>query len=83
MEYRGYIAEAKFDEDAHAFYGEILNSHALIHFPGQSVQELEASFHEGVDEYLQVCSEEGIEPERTFSAPCGSALAQICIDRPS
>jgi predicted HicB family RNase H-like nuclease len=67
MTYKGYKADIKFDSDANTFYGEILNSAAVIHFRGSSVEELEISFKEGIDEYLTVCEEEGITPERPFS----------------
>ena len=67
MTYKGYIAQVKLDEEAKTFYGEILNSSAIIHFRGESVAALEKSFHEGVDEYLETCKEERIDPERTFS----------------
>ena len=67
MTYKGYKADIKFDTDANTFYGEILNSAAIIHFRGNSVDELERSFREGIDDYLLVCSEEGISPERPFS----------------
>ena len=67
MTYKGYKADIKFDSDANTFYGEILNSSAVIHFRGNSVEELEKSFKEGIDEYLTICAEEGISPERPFS----------------
>lgn len=67
MTYKGYKADITFDSDANTFYGEILNSAAVIHFRGNSIEDLEKSFREGIDEYLQVCEEEGIAPERPFS----------------
>lgn len=67
MEYKGYIGKVDFDEDAGVFFGSVINSSAIIHFRGESVQELKISFYEGVDAYLETCLEEGIEPEKTFS----------------
>jgi predicted HicB family RNase H-like nuclease len=67
MTYKGYKAEITFDSDANTLYGEILNSSAVIHFRGNSIEELEKSFQEGIDEYLLVCEVEGITPERPFS----------------
>jgi len=67
MTYKGYKANIIFDSEANTFYGEILNSSAVIHFRGNSVEELEKSFQEGIDEYLIICEEEGIIPERPFS----------------
>ena len=67
MKYKGYEAEIKFDNDANVFYGQILNSSAVIHFRGSSVEELNISFRESVDDYLLLCEELGASPERPFS----------------
>jgi len=67
MEYRGYIGKAEFDEDAGVFCGNVINSAAIIHFRGESVDKMTTSFKEGVDEYLATCKEENIKPEKTFS----------------
>ena len=67
MEHKGYIGKAEFDEDAGVFCGTVINSAAIIHFRGESVEKMTASFKEGVNEYLTTCEEEGIKPEKTFS----------------
>jgi len=36
-------------------------------FEGQSVKELEKAFRDSVDEYLDQCAREGIEPQKSFS----------------
>jgi predicted HicB family RNase H-like nuclease len=35
----------------------------LISYEGQNVDELEQDFRAGIDEYLEVCKEKGIEPQ--------------------
>ena len=67
MEHRGYIGKAEFDEEAEVFCGTVINSAAIIHFRGKSVEEMTISFKEGVNEYLATCKEENIKPEKTFS----------------
>jgi predicted RNase H-like HicB family nuclease len=62
MEYRGYKILVKYDENAGIFYGEIIDSPHLIHSRGETRKELEKSFHEGVDEYLECL--ENIENEK-------------------
>ncbi len=36
-------------------------------FEGTCVEELEQAFKDSVDEYLEQCENEGIEPQRPFS----------------
>ena len=36
-------------------------------FEGRSVEELEKAFQESVDEYLDQCLREGLEPQKPFS----------------
>ena len=36
-------------------------------FEGQSVEELEESLKDSVDEYIEKCQDEGIEPQKPFS----------------
>ncbi len=43
------------------------NIRAVIAFEGQTVEELEDSFHQAVDAYLEVCARQGVEPEKPFS----------------
>ena len=67
MEYKGYIGDVKFDADAAIFHGEVINTRDVITFQGQSVDELIASFHGSVDDYLAFCAERGEEPDKPFS----------------
>ena len=39
----------------------------LINFEGESVKELTDAFHEAVEDYLEYCKEEGIEPHKSYS----------------
>jgi len=67
MEYQGYLADVKYDDEAQAFHGEVLNIRDVVTFVGRSVDELQKAFHESVDDYLEYCRERGEEPEKPFS----------------
>lgn len=67
MKYKGYIGKADYDEDAHIFAGEVVNTRSVITFQGSSVKELETAFRESVDDYLAWCAEDGVEPEKPYS----------------
>ena len=67
MNYKGYIGHVEYDDVNRVFTGSVVNSNSVITFHGTSVDELEKEFHLSVDDYLDWCREEGIEPEKTYS----------------
>ena len=67
MEYRGYRAAVKFDDDAGIFHGEVIDTLDVITFQGETVVELRQAFADSVDEYLTVCAERGRTPDKPFS----------------
>ncbi len=67
MNYKGYEAVVKFDEDAHTFHGDVINTRDVITFQGASVGELEQAFKDSVDDYLEFCASRGEQPEKPFS----------------
>lgn len=66
LEYKGYLGTVEFSADDKVFFGKIQGINDLILFQGESVSELENSFKESVDEYLETCKEIGKEPNKTF-----------------
>jgi predicted HicB family RNase H-like nuclease len=67
MNYKGYEAIVKFDEDAHIFHGDVINTRDVITFQGSSVAELEQAFKDSVDDYLEFCASRGEQPEKPYS----------------
>ena len=67
MEYKGYLAKIEYDGEDKIFVGHIAGIRAIVGFHGESAGELEASFHDAVDDYLAHCAEKGIAPQRPFS----------------
>ena len=67
MTYKGYEAIVEFDDNAHLFHGEVVNTRDVITFQGSTVKQLEQAFRESVDDYLEFCAARGEEPEKPFS----------------
>lgn len=67
MEYKGYLGQVEFDDEASIFHGEVVNIRDMITFQGQSVAELRQAFEESVEDYLEFCAERGEEAEQPFS----------------
>lgn len=66
LEYKGYIGSVEFSSEDKVFFGKIIGIKDLVTFEGESVKELEDSFHEMVDDYLATCKELGKEPDKTY-----------------
>ncbi|MBP5598463.1 MAG: type II toxin-antitoxin system HicB family antitoxin [Pseudobutyrivibrio sp.] len=67
MNYKGYIGKVEFDDEQHIFTGEVINTRAVITFQGSSVKELEEEFENSVDDYIEWCNSDGVEPEKPYS----------------
>ncbi|OQY54808.1 MAG: toxin-antitoxin system HicB family antitoxin [Candidatus Parabeggiatoa sp. nov. 2] len=67
LNYKGYIGQVEFDDEADIFHGEVINTRAVITFQGTTVPEIKAAFIDSVEDYLAFCAELGEEPEKPYS----------------
>ena len=67
MIYKGYVGAVRYDDACKLFVGNVINAKTDITFQGVSVRELSRTFHRAVENYLQWCKDEGIEPEKPYS----------------
>jgi len=67
MIYKGYAARVEFDAEDRIFFGRIAGIRDIVTFHGATVDELEASFKEAVDHYLDTCAKLGDEPNKPYS----------------
>ena len=66
MEYKGYIGSVELSEADQILFGKVQGIRSLISYEGTTVSELINDFHGAVDDYLALCAEEGITPEKAF-----------------
>jgi predicted HicB family RNase H-like nuclease len=66
MEYQGYFGSVNYNNEDEIFYGKVEYIRSLISYEGYDVESLKANFQEAVDDYLILCQEKGIEPEKPF-----------------
>ena len=64
--YKGYVGVVEIDTEDRMLYGKVVGLRDVIGFEGSDFEELEQSFHRAVDEYLEFCAEDGVEPQK----PC-------------
>ena len=63
MKYKGYTGKVEYDGEAEVFYGEVIGLRDVVTFRGSSVKELQKSFRESIDDYLNFCSHMGKAPD--------------------
>ena len=67
MKHKGYYGFAEYDDTGKIFTGEVAGLTAVVTFQGRTPEELEASFRESIDLYLEMCKEDSINPEKSYS----------------
>ena len=67
MKYKSYFAKVEFDAEDRIFVGHIIGIRDVVGFHGESVEELEQSFKEAVDNYLDACKKLGQKPNKPYS----------------
>ncbi len=67
LKYKGYTGFVVYDDEARIFHGDVVGLRAVITFQGSTVDEIEQSFKDSVDDYLDWCKARKKEPETPTS----------------
>ncbi|MBO9585861.1 MAG: type II toxin-antitoxin system HicB family antitoxin [Flavobacterium sp.] len=76
LEYNGYIGTLEFSADDKIFFGKIQGINDLVTFEGSSVTELEESFKDAVDDYLETCKVLNKAPEKIYKGSFNVRVSQ-------
>lgn len=66
MEYKGYCGTVEFSAADKVLFGKVIGVNSLISFEGDSIESLWEDFEGAVDDYLAMCAEKGIAPEKAY-----------------
>jgi predicted HicB family RNase H-like nuclease len=66
MQYKNYFGSAHFDDDELVFHGKIEFIRALVSYEATDAKGLRKAFEEAVDDYIDMCRSQNIEPEIPF-----------------
>ena len=77
LTHKGYFGSVQYSEEDRVFHGKIEFIRSLVSYEGTDVDSLETAFQEAVDDYLELCAEQGKEPEQPFK---GSFNVRIGTD---
>lgn len=66
MQYKDYLGSIRYSDEDQIFYGQVEYIRSLISFEGQDVPSLRTNFEAAIDDYLALCEDKGIAPEKPF-----------------
>ena len=66
LEYKGYHASIEYDAEDNIFVGEVFGIADSLNFHGTSVDELKVMFEQSIENYLEICSAIGKDPDKEF-----------------
>ncbi|HAU0134640.1 TPA: type II toxin-antitoxin system HicB family antitoxin [Legionella pneumophila] len=66
LQYKGYIGHVEFDDLNELFFGEIINTKAVITFQATMARDLKQAFIEAIEQYLKRCDEQFKIPDAPF-----------------
>lgn len=74
LEYKNYYGTVEYSAEDNILFGKVVGINSLISYEGDSLASLKADFESAVDDYLEMCKAENIEPEKRY---IGSLNVQI------
>jgi predicted HicB family RNase H-like nuclease len=66
MQHKGYYGSVHFDDEELVFYGKIEFIRALVTYEATDARGLRKAFEDSVNDYLETCSMQNLEPETPF-----------------
>ena len=73
--YKDYIGSVHFNADDEVFFGKIEGVEDLITFEGNSVLEVKGAFEEAVNDYIELCKENGKKIEKSYKGSFNIRIA--------
>ena len=67
FKHKNFSGSCEISIEDDCLYGRILFIEDIISYEGQTITEIRAAFEEAVDDYLELCQQEGTEPNKPFS----------------
>lgn len=66
LHYKDYYGTVEYSEKDGILFGKVIGINSLISYEGKSIAELKNDFEGAVDDYLEMCREQGMKPEKTY-----------------
>lgn len=66
LNYKGYTTSVEYDAEDSILYGKVDGIRSRILFDSSEADTIVEAFHQAVDDYLDACEENGVEPEKPY-----------------
>lgn len=78
LEYKGYVGEVVYDDEAGVLHARVINSGAypVANAEATDVEGIRREFRLSIDVYLESCAELGIEPIRPSAMTAQASAAR-------
>jgi predicted HicB family RNase H-like nuclease len=63
LEYKGYLGSIDYSDEDELFHGRLAFIRDLVTYEGTDARSLKQAFKDAVDDYLELCAEEGRKPD--------------------
>lgn len=81
LKYKGYHGSIHIDEEELIFYGKVEFIKALINYEGASAADINKAFKEAIDDYLAMCEQDNIVPEKPFKGTFNVRVGETLHER--
>ena len=65
MKYKDYLGSVEYSPEDNILHGSLAGIVDSVSYHGRSIDELRGAFEEAVDDYIEMCVAEGLEPNKT------------------
>ena len=66
LSYKNYNGTVEYSKEDECLFGKVIGIRSLLSYEGDSVKELEQDFQNVIDEYLDDCKKQKVEPEQPY-----------------
>ena len=67
LTYKGYRGTIETSLSDGILYGKVIDTKSLISYEGTNLKELKQDFEGAIDDYLEICQEKGVKPEKSYT----------------
>ena len=66
LEYKGYSGTVEYSAADNVLHGKVLGVKGYLSYVGDSLASLRKDFEEMIDDYLESCAADGVEPQKPY-----------------
>ena len=64
LEYKGYYGSVEYSAADEILYGKVMGVRGYLSYTGVSLEHLRIDFMNMIDDYLDSCAQDGVEPQK-------------------